>query len=137
MPFLATWKQIVELPGLCMAGVAETRYIAWVSQVQATGDKERTAQHQAAQLGSRVDILERELAAARQERSDAGTAAGRQLAELQARLREAEAARQAEQLALREELARAKVPRNHGDPSTLHAACSANQLDTQAWWLPQ
>ena len=81
--------------------------------MQTAGDKERTLQQQGAQLKGRVDSLERELAAARQERSDAGAAASGQLAELQARLSEAYAARQAEQLAFREELTRAKVDVEH------------------------
>lgn len=95
-----------------------------------------------------MDSLEREVAVARQERSDAIAAANGQLAELHMRLREVDAARQAEQLALREELATAKVP----SPFGAHAASAAWQCRTVGhagkgccpfpllwcshWWMP-
>ena len=96
-----------------------------------------------------MDGLDRELAAARQERSDAGAAASRQLMDLQVQLREVDAARQAEQLALKEELVRAKVPSCQGVqarlmlPAVQHSWTPRHELSPRLplmccspWWTP-
>jgi hypothetical protein len=75
-------------------------------QAHAAAERERGAAQQAAELQLRMQALEREAAAGKDPRNDSLSG---QIADLHARLRNAEAGWQAERQALQQELGHAKV----------------------------